>query len=124
MTEPRKLDVELAAIKRQGYALDDEEFHSGLFCIAVPILGQDAPRMPRGPRAAGADRAGLEKQRGRASPGHAGRRGGPGGDARVKDPEQDASAMQQFDPSYPRLAALLDAGPQPRTASRGCRLPM
>ncbi len=38
LTEPNDLDAELARIRQQGYAFDDEEFHSGLFCIAVPIL--------------------------------------------------------------------------------------
>ena len=36
--EPDALAAELARIKRQGFALDDEEFLSGLFCVAVPIL--------------------------------------------------------------------------------------
>ena len=38
LTERPALEAELAAIRRQGYAFDDEEFLSGLFCIAVPIL--------------------------------------------------------------------------------------
>ena len=38
LTEPDALSAELTRVKRQGYALDDEEFLSGLFCIAVPIL--------------------------------------------------------------------------------------
>lgn len=38
LCEPDGLGAELARVKRQGYALDDEEFLSGLFCIAVPIL--------------------------------------------------------------------------------------
>ena len=32
------LRAELARIRQRGYALDDEEFFSGLFCIAVPIF--------------------------------------------------------------------------------------
>lgn len=32
------LRVELARIRRDGHAFDDEEFLSGLFCVAVPIL--------------------------------------------------------------------------------------
>ncbi len=32
------LDAELGSIRAQGYALDDEEFLTGLFCIAVPIF--------------------------------------------------------------------------------------
>lgn len=38
LTDPAALEAELSQIKRQGYALDDEEFLNGLFCIAVPIL--------------------------------------------------------------------------------------
>ena len=37
LTDLEGLGAELTQISRQGYALDDEEFHSGLFCIAVPI---------------------------------------------------------------------------------------
>ena len=33
-----ELEAELTIIRRQGYAYDDEEFLSGLFCIAVPIF--------------------------------------------------------------------------------------
>lgn len=32
------LRTELGRIKRDGYAFDDEEFLSGLFCVAVPIF--------------------------------------------------------------------------------------
>ncbi|MEA1833394.1 IclR family transcriptional regulator [Methylobacterium durans] len=38
LTEPEALDAELGRVRRQGYAFDDEEYLSGLFCIAVPIL--------------------------------------------------------------------------------------
>ncbi|WP_336492420.1 IclR family transcriptional regulator [Methylobacterium nigriterrae] len=38
LTDPGALAGELARIRHQGYALDDEEFLSGLFCIAVPIF--------------------------------------------------------------------------------------
>lgn len=38
LTDPAALEAELSQIKRQGFALDDEEFLTGLFCIAVPIL--------------------------------------------------------------------------------------
>lgn len=41
LTEPGALEAELQQIKRQGYALDDEEFLTGLFCVAVPILDRD-----------------------------------------------------------------------------------
>lgn len=39
LTDAGALGEELARVRRQGYALDDEEFLSGLFCAAVPILG-------------------------------------------------------------------------------------
>lgn len=38
IVEINALNAELALIRRQGYALDDEEFLSGLFCIAVPVV--------------------------------------------------------------------------------------
>lgn len=38
IVEINALNEELALIRRQGYALDDEEFLSGLFCIAVPVI--------------------------------------------------------------------------------------
>lgn len=41
LTGPEALEAELQQIKRQGYALDDEEFLTGLFCVAVPILDRD-----------------------------------------------------------------------------------
>lgn len=37
ITDPAALNAELSLIRRQGYAFDDEEYLSGLFCIAVPI---------------------------------------------------------------------------------------
>ncbi|WP_336492300.1 IclR family transcriptional regulator [Methylobacterium nigriterrae] len=40
LTDPGALQAELTAIRRQGYALDDEEFLTGLFCIAVPVFGR------------------------------------------------------------------------------------
>ncbi|PNG27971.1 IclR family transcriptional regulator [Methylocella silvestris] len=39
LTTRAALDVEFAAVRRQGFAFDDEEFLPGLFCIAVPIFG-------------------------------------------------------------------------------------
>lgn len=36
-----KLTGELSVIKRQGYAVDDEELELGLTCVAGPILGRD-----------------------------------------------------------------------------------
>lgn len=41
LTDPAALEAELVRIKKQGFALDDEEFLSGLFCIAVPIFRRD-----------------------------------------------------------------------------------
>ena len=38
LVEGDALAAELAGIKSKGYALDDEEYLSGLFCIAVPVL--------------------------------------------------------------------------------------
>ncbi|POR41300.1 IclR family transcriptional regulator [Methylobacterium sp. V23] len=38
LTDPVAFEAELSQIKRVGYALDDEEFLSGLFCVAVPIF--------------------------------------------------------------------------------------
>lgn len=38
LTDPAAFEAELSRIKRLGYALDDEEFLSGLFCVAVPIF--------------------------------------------------------------------------------------
>jgi len=37
ITDPAALEEEFARIRRDGYALDDEEFLPGLFCVAVPI---------------------------------------------------------------------------------------
>lgn len=37
ITEPDALERELGRIRRDGYALDDEEFLSGLFCVAVLV---------------------------------------------------------------------------------------
>ncbi len=38
LTDRAALQSELNRIREQGYAFDDEEFLSGLFCIAVPII--------------------------------------------------------------------------------------
>lgn len=35
------LRAELARIRRDGHAFDDEEFLSGLFCVAVPVLDRN-----------------------------------------------------------------------------------
>lgn len=37
ITDPRRLGAELARIRAQRYATDNEEFHTGLVCVAVPI---------------------------------------------------------------------------------------
>ena len=37
ITDPRRLAAELARIRSQRYATDNEEFHAGLVCVAVPI---------------------------------------------------------------------------------------
>jgi len=39
ITEPRRLKEELRRIRRQGYSTDNEEFMSGVVCIAVPVRG-------------------------------------------------------------------------------------
>lgn len=39
ITDPKKVSLELAKIRQQGYAIDNEEFQEGLFCIAAPIRG-------------------------------------------------------------------------------------
>ena len=41
LTTRDALDTELDAIRRQGYALDAEEFVDGLVCIAVPVRAAD-----------------------------------------------------------------------------------
>lgn len=37
MTERKRLAGELARIRRERYATDNEEFHAGLVCVAVPV---------------------------------------------------------------------------------------
>jgi len=37
ITEPRRLKAELARIRRQEFSIDDQEFMSGVVCIAVPV---------------------------------------------------------------------------------------
>lgn len=39
ITEPRKLSEDLARIRRQGYSIDNQEFMSGVVCMAVPVKG-------------------------------------------------------------------------------------
>ncbi|WP_030163560.1 IclR family transcriptional regulator [Spirillospora albida] len=42
-TDPDALVAELARIREQGYALDDEEQEVGVRCVAVPLQGAPAP---------------------------------------------------------------------------------
>lgn len=42
LTDPKALDKELAAVRRQHYGLDREEFLPGLVCVAVPVPTADA----------------------------------------------------------------------------------
>jgi DNA-binding IclR family transcriptional regulator len=37
LTERKKLERELARIRSQRYSTDDEEFHAGVVCVAVPV---------------------------------------------------------------------------------------
>jgi len=37
ITEARRLEAELARIRAQKYATDNEEFHAGLVCVSVPV---------------------------------------------------------------------------------------
>jgi DNA-binding IclR family transcriptional regulator len=39
ITDPRRLKAELERIRRQKYSIDDQEFMSGVVCIAVPVEG-------------------------------------------------------------------------------------
>ncbi|WP_059102951.1 IclR family transcriptional regulator [Shouchella shacheensis] len=39
ITEKDELEVQLAASKERGYAIDDEENEEGLYCLAAPIYG-------------------------------------------------------------------------------------
>ena len=41
ITDARALDAELAAIRREGHATDNEEYHAGLVCVAVPVSAGD-----------------------------------------------------------------------------------
>ena len=46
ITEPELLERELRRVRKDGYALDDEEFLPGLLCIAVRVPRGDAARAP------------------------------------------------------------------------------
>ncbi len=39
ITDARRLKAELKRIRKQGYSTDDQEFMSGVVCIAVPVRG-------------------------------------------------------------------------------------
>ena len=39
ITDARKLRAELERIRRQRFSIDDQEFMSGVVCIAVPVVG-------------------------------------------------------------------------------------
>ncbi len=38
ITEPQRLDAALARVRADRYATDNEEFHAGLVCVAVPVI--------------------------------------------------------------------------------------
>ena len=40
ITDPKRLAGELARIRANRYATDNEEFHAGLVCVAVPVIGK------------------------------------------------------------------------------------
>ena len=40
ITDPRRLAGELARIRASRYSTDNEEFHAGLVCVAVPVSGK------------------------------------------------------------------------------------
>ena len=41
ITDPEHLKAELALIRKQGYALDNEEITRGILCLAAPVFGFD-----------------------------------------------------------------------------------
>lgn len=48
ITDPRRLKDELRRTRRQGYSVDNEEFMSGVVCVAVPVLGPRAGQVCAG----------------------------------------------------------------------------
>jgi DNA-binding IclR family transcriptional regulator len=41
ITDEGRLAAEVAEIRRRGVSVDDQEFMSGVVCVAVPIIGKD-----------------------------------------------------------------------------------
>lgn len=41
LTDPAALQAHLAQTRRQGYAIDDEEYHHGVRCVAAPVFNAD-----------------------------------------------------------------------------------
>jgi DNA-binding IclR family transcriptional regulator len=48
LTTRASLEAELARVRAQGYALDNEEFFDGLVCVAVPVFDPHARQRVRG----------------------------------------------------------------------------
>ena len=48
ITDARRLRAELARIRKQGYSIDNQEFMSGVVCIAVPVAGPREGGVPAG----------------------------------------------------------------------------
>ena len=48
ITDPRRLKQELKRIRKQAFSVDNEEFMSGVVCIAVPVQGPRNGRMCAG----------------------------------------------------------------------------
>jgi DNA-binding IclR family transcriptional regulator len=46
ITQLAKLEREIERVRREGYALDDEEFLPGLMCVAVQVPNADDPQAP------------------------------------------------------------------------------
>ena len=63
ITDRAALEREFAKIRRRGYSVDDEEFHAGVCCLAVPVRGEDARVVAGVAVAAPTARFPLEKAR-------------------------------------------------------------
>ena len=48
LTTRARLEAELARVKPQGYALDNEEYLTGLVCVAVPVFDNGTRARVRG----------------------------------------------------------------------------